>query len=101
MGEVIEFEPYRLAKQQGISVEEFRSKSKLLNSLLAEITEDIESEYISVTNTNKAWPEGYTFVLKQDIDVLYDCDHESWSIVEEDFQAICNECDMSAWSAPW
>ena len=105
MGEVYNFLDYKEAKQKGISVKALREERFILQKLLNhEFTEDLDGEYfVHDMREGDTWPEGYPFVLTEDLDTGYhdDCDHTHWHIVEEDYQAACNNCDLNAWSAPW
>jgi hypothetical protein len=105
MGEVYNFQDYKEAKQKGISVEALKKERFLMQQLLNhEFAENLDGEYVvHEMHQESTWPEGYPYVLEEDLDTGYhdDCAHTEWHIVEEGYQAACNTCALSAWSAPW
>lgn len=112
MGELIDFTEYLKAKRQGISVKDYRAAKRQLDKALGEIGSTVKPaepapEYYFVKQIeyeeHKNWLPNYPYVLIEDMETGYydDCEHEEWHVVEEDFQATCNYCDLNTWSAPW
>ena len=107
MGEVIDFIEYLHAKREGMSVKQYRAAKANLDKMLSEMSlddfGDSVGDYMEHEGNNENWPEGYPYVLEEDIESGYhdDCNHSEWHIVEEGYQATCNHCDLNAWSAPW
>jgi hypothetical protein len=105
LGEVINFLDYKDAKTLGVSVDDLKdlreqAKQAITNELFTEITDEY---YVYDVEEGDFWPYEYPFVIIEDIETGYhdDCDHDDWSIVEEGYQATCNDCSLNAWSAPW
>lgn len=99
MGEIIDFEEYLTAKKFGVPVTELRAHREAAQKLIDEmVNDDIDDEYLQAIDN---LPEGYSYILKEDFDKYDSCDHTKWIVVEEDYQAVCRTCKLSAWSAPW
>jgi hypothetical protein len=104
MGELINFEEYLTAKQAGVSVHELRAARQVAEEMLAELTpEQLAGEYYDVDLDDEDWPLGYSFILKEDaVNPLHqNCGHETWKVIEKDYQIQCTSCKLNAWSAPW
>lgn len=107
MGEVINFMEYLEAKREGMSVTQYRAAKKFLEEAMPELSLEKFGEnygdYLEHQDDGENWPEGYPYVLQDDIESGYhdECDHLVWDIVEEGYQATCSNCSLDAWSAPW
>jgi len=105
MGDVYNFLDYKAAKEQGISVKALIQERALMQKLLDhELMEELDDEYLIYSpKESDTWPEGYIYVLAEDIETGYhdECKHTEWHVVEEGYQVSCNNCDLNAWSAPW
>lgn len=100
MGELINLEEYRTAKQAGVTVEVLRRDRETARRILEELETGIEREYVQATENDNVL-KGYEYILQEDVSHHLFCSHDSWSVVEEGYQAMCDICGLNAWSAPW
>ena len=75
MGELINFMEYWEAKQNGISVKEWRAAEKKVEDFLENIKAydpvDHFGEYMEQNSDEYNWPAGYQYVLEEDIESGY------------------------------
>jgi len=101
---VVNMSDYKEAKSMGVSITAFIELKKVKEQALEEyLFTTVDDYYVICDDSEENWAPGYTYILTEDIDSGYhdDCDHNNWSIVEEGYQATCNDCSLNAWSAPW
>jgi predicted component of type VI protein secretion system len=102
VGELINFEEYRSAKQLGIPVKQLREERRMAAEVIASmLQEGVEDEYVHALDYRVR--PGYEYILAEDLDAdaYRDCKHNKWGVIEENYQAQCLSCGIMAWSAPW